>query len=53
MEKLTGKELQKSLTYSVEHISKSNPEMWAKSVDFCEAYKDFLSNSKTERDGVI
>ncbi|MBP1571064.1 MAG: aminopeptidase [Oscillospiraceae bacterium] len=48
----SAKELQKELTYSVEHISKTNPEMWAKSVDFCEAYKDFLSNSKTERESV-
>ena len=48
----SAKDLQKELTYSVEHISKSNPEMWEKSVAFCEAYKDFLSNSKTERESV-
>ena len=49
MEKLTGKELQKSLTYSVEHIAKVDATMTEKSFEFCENYKDFLSASKTER----
>ena len=49
MEKLTGKELQKSLTYSVEHIAKVDASMTEKSFEFCEAYKDFLTKSKTER----
>ena len=49
MEKLTGKELQKSLAYSVEHIAKVDASMTEKSFEFCENYKDFLSASKTER----
>mgnify|MGYP002513778206 CR=1 FL=1 len=49
MEKLTGKELQKSLAYSVEHIAKVDASMTEKSFEFCENYKDFLTASKTER----
>ena len=48
----SAKELQKELTFSVDHISRTNPEMWAKSQEFCEAYKDFLSVCKTERETV-
>ena len=48
----SAKELQKELTFSVEHISRSNPEMQAKAFEFCEGYKDFLSASKTERETV-
>lgn len=49
MEKLTGKELQKSLTYSVEHIAKVDASITEKSFEFCEGYKDFLTTGKTER----
>ncbi|MBQ2412159.1 MAG: aminopeptidase, partial [Anaerotignum sp.] len=49
MEKLTGKELQKSLAYSVEHIAKVDATMTEKSFEFCEDYKKFLTASKTER----
>ena len=49
MEKLTGKELQKALSYSVEHIAKVDRSMTEKSFEFCESYKDFLTYSKTER----
>ena len=48
----SAKELQKELTFSVKHISRSNPEMQAKAFEFCEGYKDFLSASKTERETV-
>ena len=48
----TAKELQKELTFSVEHISRTKPEMMAKANEFCEGYKDFLSKSKTERETV-
>ena len=48
----SAKELQKELTFSVDHISRSNPEMWTKAQEFCEAYKDFLSVCKTERECV-
>lgn len=49
MEKLKGKELQKMLTYSVEHIAKKDESMVEKSFEFCEGYMDFLTASKTER----
>jgi len=48
----SAKELQKELTFSVDHISRTHPEMWEKSQEFCEAYKDFLSVCKTEREAV-
>lgn len=48
----SAKELQKELTFSVDHISRTHPEMWAKSQEFCEGYKDFLSACKTEREAV-
>ncbi len=49
MEKLTGKELQKALSYSVEHIARVDGSITEKSFEFCESYKDFLTTSKTER----
>jgi len=49
MENLKGKELQKALTYSVEHIAKKDETMVEKSFEFCEGYMDFLTASKTER----
>ncbi|MBR5520634.1 MAG: aminopeptidase [Oscillospiraceae bacterium] len=49
MENLKGKELQKMLTYSVEHIAKKDESMVEKSFEFCEGYMDFLTASKTER----
>ena len=48
----SAKDLQKELTFSVDHISRTNPEMMAKAQEFCEGYKDFLSRSKTEREAV-
>ena len=48
----SAKDLQKKLTFSVDHISRTNPEMMAKAQKFCEGYKDFLSRSKTEREAV-
>lgn len=49
MEKKNAKELEKTLTYSVEHIAKKDESMVKKSFDFCEGYKEFLTSSKTER----
>ncbi len=50
MEKLSkGKELEKQLTYNVEHIAKKDYSMVEKSFEFCEGYMDFLTQSKTER----
>ena len=48
----SAKDLQKELTFSVDHISRTHPEMWEKSQEFCEAYKEFLSVCKTERETV-
>ena len=48
----SAKDLQKELTFSVDHISRTHPEMWEKSQEFCEAYKEFLSVCKTEREAV-
>ena len=48
----SAKELQKELTFSVEHIYGKKPQMWEKSQEFCEGYKDFLSQCKTERETV-
>ena len=49
MEKTNGKDLQKMLSYSVEHIAKKDESMVGKSFEFCEGYMDFLTASKTER----
>lgn len=47
-----AKELQKELTFEVEHIANKKPEIMEKSQEFCEAYKNFLSVCKTEREAV-
>ena len=44
-----GKELEKQLTYKVEHIAKKDKSAVEKSFEFCDGYMDFLSRSKTER----
>ncbi len=49
MEKKNGKELEKLLTYSLEHIAKRDGSIVSKSYDFCKGYKEFLTASKTER----
>ncbi len=49
MEKLSAKELQSQLTYSLDHIAKRDASMVEKSFEFCEGYMDFLTASKTER----
>ena len=49
MENKNGKELEKLLTYSVEHIAKRDGSIVSKSYDFCKGYKEFLTASKTER----
>ncbi|MBQ3009542.1 MAG: aminopeptidase, partial [Oscillospiraceae bacterium] len=49
MEKLNAKDLQKQLTYSLDHIAKADATMVEKSFEFCEGYMDFLTASKTER----
>ena len=48
----SAKDLQKELTFSVDHISRTHTEMWEKSQKFCEEYKEFLSVCKTEREAV-
>ncbi|MEG1863090.1 MAG: aminopeptidase [Oscillospiraceae bacterium] len=51
MEKLSkGRELEEKLTYSAKHIATKDNKLVAKSYEFCEGYKDFLTASKTERE---
>ena len=38
-----GKELEKQLTYKVEHIAKKDKSAVEKSFEFCDGYMDFLS----------
>ncbi len=48
-EKTKGKLLEEMLCYKTEHIAKADESIVAKSMEFCEGYKDFLTASKTER----
>ncbi len=49
---MTGKELQKELTWSFPHIAKDAPDQVQKANEFCEGYKAFLDAGKTERECV-
>lgn len=53
MEQLTGKELQKKLTFQFPHIGKEAPAQIEAAAKFCEGYKTFLDRGKTERECVI
>ncbi len=46
------KDLQKKLTFEIEHIANKKPDIMEKSQEFCEEYKYFLSVCKTEREAV-
>ncbi len=46
------KDLQKKLTFEIEHIANKKPDIMEKSQEFCEEYKNFLSVCKTEREAV-
>ena len=46
----TAKELQKSLTWEFPHIGKAEPAAKTEAFAYCEGYKDFLNEGKTERE---
>lgn len=50
--KTKAEELQEQLTWSFPHIGKAAPEQNEKAAKYCEGYKDFLNNGKTERECV-
>lgn len=47
---MTGKELQEELTWKFPHIAKEAPEQVEEAAAFCEGYKAFLDEGKTERE---
>ncbi len=49
---MTGKELEKQLTWEFPHIGKEKPEQVKQAAEFCEGYKNFLNQGKTERECV-
>lgn len=49
---MTGKELQEELTWKFPHIAKEAPEQIEEAAAFCEGYKAFLDEGKTERECV-
>ncbi len=52
MEKTKGQELQEKLSLKFPHIAKEAPEQREEADRFCEGYKRFLDNGKTERECV-
>ena len=51
-EKSAGKLLEEQLTFSFPHIGKEAPKQVDESAAFCEGYKAFLNEGKTERECV-
>lgn len=51
-EKSEGKLLEEKLLWKFSHIGKKEPEQIEKAADFCEGYKAFLNEGKTERECV-
>ena len=49
---MTGKELQKELTWEFPHIGRKEPGQVEQAAGFCEGYKTFLNQGKTERECV-
>lgn len=49
---MAGKELEKELLWETPHIAKEAPEQLEAAAAFCEGYKVFLNNGKTERECV-
>ena len=47
---MTGKELQDELTWKFPHIGKEAPDQMEEAMSFCENYKAFLDEGKTERE---
>lgn len=52
MDKTKGQLLQEELTFKFPHIGKDAPAQIEKAKIFCEGYKTFLDNGKTERECV-
>lgn len=50
---MTGKELQKELTWKFPHIAEENPKQQEEAFAYCEGYKEFLDRGKTEREFVV
>ena len=46
----SAKELQKSLTWEFPHIGKAEPAIMDTAFAYCEGYKEFLNEGKTERE---
>jgi aspartyl aminopeptidase len=51
-EKSEGKKLEEALTWKAPHIGKEAPEQRQEAEDFCQGYKAFLDEGKTERECV-
>ena len=49
---MTGKELQKELTWEFPHIGRKEPGQVEQAAGFCEGYKTFLNQGTTERECV-
>lgn len=49
---MTGKELEKELTFKCPNIAKEDPAQKAEAFEYCEGYKTFLNHAKTEREFV-
>lgn len=52
MEKTKGQQLQEELTFKFPHIAREAPRQRGEAEMFCEGYKRFLDNGKTERECV-
>ena len=46
---MNGKDLEKALLWEAPHIGEKAPEQIPEAQDFCEGYKTFLNEGKTER----
>lgn len=51
-EKTAGKLLEEQLTFRFPHIGKEAPQQVEEAAEFCEGYKAFLNEGKTERECV-
>lgn len=46
---MNGKDLEKALLWEAPHIGEKAPEQIPEAQNFCEGYKTFLNEGKTER----
>ena len=51
--KTKGQKLQEELGYKQEHVARLQKDAFAEAVEFCEGYKKFLDEGKTERECAI